>query len=101
MRCALFGPTPGSRPSSSMRLCTIPSYTGASPPSEIVAARLAAVRLAGGGAHTRDRGDAARAWCAWPAWYSGAWGAGACAGAGAAERADAGRERAHLLRLQV
>src|SRR3954452_13240549 len=27
MRCALFGPTPGSRPSSSMRSWTAPSYT--------------------------------------------------------------------------
>src|SRR5690348_2994488 len=27
MRCALFGPTPGSRPSSSIRSWTAPSYT--------------------------------------------------------------------------
>src|SRR5215218_6612497 len=41
MRCALLGPTPGSRPSSSMRSWTAPSYT-------VLLHRRTAVRRPGG-----------------------------------------------------
>src|ERR1700690_2456494 len=84
MRCAPLGPTPGSLPSSSMRLWTIPSYTWASRSAAQVAAaaRLAAVRLAGDVPDARDTGEAGHL-------------------TRAAERADTRRERPHLFLLQL
>src|SRR5215831_2320878 len=88
MRCAPLGPTPGSRPSSSMRLWTTPSYTsgnhrpGPAGPGRLPWSWTGPTRLVivFGGAAAEEVGKA-----------------GYLAGAAAAER----RERAHLLLLEL
>src|ERR1700719_3139587 len=85
MRCAPFGPTPGSMPSSSMRSWTTPSYT--SGPD-----RGTGVLVTRRSAETRHAG------------YSGyPWQAGNPAGRSrvAESLAEAGGERAHLLLLEL
>src|SRR6266540_3907455 len=84
IRCAPFGPTPGSWPSSSMRLWTMPSYTSVLPACGTgrAVSRLGA-RLAEAG-QPGESGIAARR-----------------VAETARRPAEAGREGAHLLLLQL